>query len=231
VLHNRAAHGYTLRMSFSLDPVETRLLGCLLEKERLTPENYPLSLNALTNACNQSTNREPVVAWDEASVEKGLERLRMKKLAAMIHAAGSRVPKFRHALPDHFTLDRRETALLCVLLLRGAQTPGELRQRAERMAPFDTLEEVECCLGAMAQGTEPLVELLPARPGQKERRYVQLLSVRTEEAVAAAGGMVIPPPVDGAGERIGALENEVQALRAELQTLREEFAQFRKQFE
>jgi uncharacterized protein YceH (UPF0502 family) len=218
-------------MSFSLDPVETRILGCLLEKERLTPENYPLSLNALTNACNQSTNREPVVAWDEATVEKGLDRLRVKKLAAMLHAAGSRVPKYRHTLPDQFTLDRAETALLCVLLLRGPQTVGELRQRTERMSPFETLEEVERCLGGLAQGDSPLVELLTARPGQKERRYVQLLSTRTEETPAAQAEVIVPPPEIADPARMAVLENEVQTLRAELQTLREEFAQFRRQFE
>jgi hypothetical protein len=218
-------------MSFSLDPVETRILGCLLEKERLTPEHYPLSLNALTNACNQSTNREPVVAWDEAVVEKGLDRLRVKKLAAMLHAAGSRVPKYRHALPDQFTLDRGETALLCVLLLRGPQTVGELRQRTERMSPFDTLEEVERCLGGLAQGDAPLVELLPARPGQKERRYVQLLSMRTEETPGTPAETIVPPPDAAEPARIEALEREIQSLRAELQSLRGEFAQFKKQFE
>jgi uncharacterized protein YceH (UPF0502 family) len=217
-------------MPLSLDPVETRILGCLLEKERLTPENCPLSLNALTNACNQSTSRDPVVSWDEVTVEKGLDRLRSKKLATLLHASGSRVPKFRHLLPDHFVLDERETAILCVLLLRGSQTVGEIRSRGERMASFETLEVAQGCLDELAKGGEPLVELLPARPGQKERRYVQRLSARVEDAPGAPAEAIVPLADLAGASRVDALEKEVEALRAALDALREEFVQFRQQF-
>ncbi len=129
-----------------LDAVEARILVCLLEKERLTPENYPLSLHSLTAACNQSSNREPVVGYDEKTVETGLYTLREKKLASLIHAAGARVQKYRHNLPDLYELTAGETALLCVLLLRGPQTPGELRTRTERAYRFERIEEVEAAL-------------------------------------------------------------------------------------
>ena len=147
---------------FTLTPVETRILGCLLEKERITPENYPLSLNSLIAACNQSTNRDPIVAYDAKTVEAGLDGLRQKKLATMIMSAGSRVPKYRHDLLNHFELNPREVALLCVLLLRGPQTLGELRSRTERLQFFDSLEQVESFLAELAKGDSPLVRVLPA---------------------------------------------------------------------
>ena len=150
---------------FTLTPTETRILGCLLEKERITPENYPLSLNSLMAACNQSTNRDPVVSYDEKTVEAGVDALREKKLATMTLGAGSRVPKYRHNLLDHFELNQREVALLCVLLLRGAQTPGEIRSRAERLQFFDSLEQVESFLSNLTQGADPLVRVLPAATG------------------------------------------------------------------
>jgi uncharacterized protein YceH (UPF0502 family) len=215
-------------MNLSLDPVESRILGCLLEKERTTPENYPLSLNALTNACNQSTNRDPVVAWDEATVEAGLDRLRVKKLAAMLHAAGSRVPKYRHLVPDQFQLSRAETALLAVLLLRGPQTSGELRARTERYHTFASIEDVESTLAALSAGDLPLATLLPARHGQKERRHAQLLSPVPDESALQTATII---PHEPAPSRMDALENVMQTLRAELQSLREEFASFKKQFE
>src|SRR5260370_29673370 len=138
---------------FDLSPVETRILGCLLEKERLTPENYPLSLHGLTAACNQSTNRDPVTAYDERTVDAGLTALREDKLATLIHAAGARVQKYRHNLANHYELQPREVALLCTLLLRGPQTLGELRARTERMHSFGTLEEVEPALAELAGGS------------------------------------------------------------------------------
>jgi uncharacterized protein len=218
---------------FNLNPVETRILGCLLEKERITPETYPLSLNSLVAACNQSTNREPVVSYDERAVEAGVDSLRAKKLATLILGAGSRVPKYRHTFFDHFVLNDREVALLCVLLLRGPQTPGELRTRAERLQFFDSLEQVESFLGELAKGDDPLVRVLPPRPGQKEKRYVQLI----------AGEPVLPPRAEeeipySASERqnrdrtrVEDLENDILNLRKDLQQLREEFTSFRKQFE
>jgi uncharacterized protein YceH (UPF0502 family) len=218
---------------FPLTSIETRILGCLLEKERITPENYPLSLNSLIAACNQSTNRDPVVSHDEKAVEAGVDSLREKKLATMTLGAGSRVPKYRHNLLDHFELNQREVALLCVLLLRGPQTPGEIRNRAERLQFFDSLEQVESFLTNLTQGADPLVRVLPPGPGQKEKRYVQLLS--GEPALATASADEVPLPASSeknrSQNRIEVLENEVVALREHLQQLREEFAAFRKQFE
>jgi uncharacterized protein len=220
---------------FTLSPVETRILGCLLEKERITPENYPLSLNSLIAACNQSTNRDPIVAYDAKTVEAGLDALRQKKLATMIMSAGSRVSKYRHELLNHFELNPREVALLCVLLLRGPQTPGELRSRTERLQFFDSLEQVEAFLGELAKGDSPLVRVLQARPGQKEKRYVQLISGEPALAESPPSEISFPPPAVElpADEisRIEALEKEVAGLKAELQQLREELLLFRKQFE
>ena len=216
---------------FILTPAETRILGCLLEKERITPENYPLSLNSLIAACNQSTNRDPVVSYDEKTVEAGVDSLREKKLATMTSGAGSRVPKYRHNLLNHFQLNQREIALLCVLLLRGPQTPGELRSRTERVQFFDSLEQVESFLADLAKGDDPLVRVLPARPGQKEKRYVQLISGEP----VLQGDFEAEIPIAGAKansqSRIEALENEIATLKIELRQLREELLSFRKQFE
>jgi hypothetical protein len=217
---------------FTLTPVETRILGCLLEKERITPENYPLSLNSLIAACNQSTNREPVVSYDEKTVEAGVDSLREKKLATMTLGAGSRVPKYRHNLLNHFELNQREIALLCVLLLRGPQTPGELRSRAERLQFFDSMDQVESFLADLAKGDDPLVRVLSARPGQKERRYVQLISGEPVLRVEGEIPVVGPTRENSQGpSRIQALENEIAAIKTELQQLREELLSFRKQFE
>ena len=217
---------------FVLTPAETRILGCLLEKERITPENYPLSLNSLIAACNQSTNRDPVVSYDEKTVEAGVDSLREKKLATMTSGAGSRVPKYRHNLLNHLELNQREIALLCVLLLRGAQTPGELRSRTERLQFFDSLEQVESFLADLAKGDDPLVRVLPARPGQKEKRYVQLIS--GEPVLPGDFEAEIPisvPNQQNSQSRIEALENEIATLKIELRQLREELLSFRKQFE
>ncbi len=214
-----------------LTPAETRVLGCLIEKERTTPENYPLSLNALVAACNQLTNREPIMALGDREVEEALDALRHKKLATVIFGAGSRVQKYRHILPDIYNFTPQETALLCVLLLRGPQTAGELRGRAERMAPFASLTDAENVLNAMAEGGEPLVRLLAARPGQKERRYVQLLS---GEPAEPADPDPIPARSPAAHEpaapsRLETVEKEVATLREELTELRANFEEFRRQ--
>ena len=209
-------------MALTLSPVETRVLGCLLEKERVTPENYPMSLHSLTAACNQATNREPVTAYDEKTVEAALDGLRGKKLATVIWAAGARVQKYRHNFLDEYTLDPREVAVLCVLMLRGAQTPGELRQRTERLHSFADAREIEECLHGLAKGDAPLVRILDPRPGQKEKRCVQLLSGEpdlSEAPPAAPHESRAPEP-----SRLDALEAQVAALRAE-------FEAFRKQFE
>ena len=211
---------------FVLTPAETRILGCLLEKERITPENYPLSLNSLIAACNQSTNRDPVVSYDEKAVEAGVNSLREKKLATMTLGAGSRVPKYRHNLLNHFELNQREVALLCVLLLRGPQTPGELRSRTERLQFFDSLEQVESFLA-----DNSLVRVLPARPGQKERRYIQLISGEPLLPGDFEAEIPLSAPKENSQSRIEALENEIAALKAEVRQLREELLSFRKQFE
>ena len=216
-------------MAIELTAVETRVFGCLLEKERVTPENYPLSLHSLTAACNQSTNREPVVSYDEKSVEAALDGLRGKKLATMIWAAGARVQKFRHNLSDFYNLNPGEQALLCVLLLRGPQTPGELRGRAERLHAFGSVAEVEETLHGLSQGGDPLVRDLPPRPGQKEKRWVQLLSGEPE--IAEPGSGAPSDHVTRDPSRVERLEAEMNALKTELAALREEFASFKRQFE
>jgi uncharacterized protein YceH (UPF0502 family) len=219
-------------MPFELNALETRILGCLLEKERFAPENYPLSLNGLTIACNQSTNRDPVTNYDERTVESGLDSLREKKLATLVHTAGARVPKYRHKLPEHFDLDSAETAILCVLLLRGAQTAGELRQRCERMHPFTGLDAVEQCLAGLEKEDRGLVSQLPQRPGQKERRFIQRLS--SAATLAEPAGETIEAasiPALPLAERVAALEALTSELQTEIQRLRAELETFRKQFE
>ena len=218
--------------SFDLTPVETRILGSLLEKERITPENYPLSLHSLTAACNQTTSRDPVVAYDEKTVDDGLQSLREKGLATVLFGAGSRVQKYRHNLGDHFNLERREIALLTVLFLRGPQTPGELRSRTERLFSFGGVEEVDACLASLCAGDSPLARMLPARPGQKERRFVQLVSGEpVQEEFPASEFVSAAPEVEARPARIDILEKEVAGLKLELQQLREEFAAFRSQFQ
>lgn len=221
-------------MPLELSPIETRVLGALLEKERTTPEYYPLSLNGLVVACNQTTNRDPIVSYDDRTVEQGLDRLREKKLAMLVHTAGARVPKYRHTLLESYNLDAREVALLCVLMLRGPQTPGELRSRIERMCGPMTLPETEKYMEQLMLGGEPLIRVIPARPGQKEKRYVQLLSGEPDletstttpsPAVAAAPEKAVPEK-----SRIDTLEAELNALKSEFQALREELADFKKLF-
>lgn len=216
-------------MALTLSPVETRVLGCLIEKERTTPDVYPLSLLAVTTACNQSTNRDPVVHYAEQEVNLALDDLRGKKLATKVWGAGARVEKFRHNLLDVFELNPGEVALLCVLLLRGPQTPGELRIRTERLHSFESIADLEKALEALAAGEAPLVRMLEPRPGQKERRFVQLLSGEPVlEAPSFAAAPSVTAPVPG---RLEALEAEVSALKITVAELREELTRFRKQFE
>ncbi|HEX4085232.1 MAG TPA: YceH family protein [Chthoniobacteraceae bacterium] len=217
--------------SLDLSPVEARILGCLLEKERTVPESYPLTLNSLITACNQTTNREPVTAYDEKTIEAGIHGLREKKLATVVFGAGSRVQKYRHNLPEHFELDRRDFAVMCVLLLRGPQTAGELRSRTERLFHFASLEELEACLESLQAGDSPLVRLLPAQPGQKERRYVQLFSVEPEGGWQTAAPIEAPPlPRMRDDSRLEALEAGLASLRDEFAALKAEFSAFKSQF-
>jgi uncharacterized protein YceH (UPF0502 family) len=204
-----------------LNPVEARVLGALLEKEIATPEYYPLTLNALVNACNQKSNRDPVVSFDEETVAAALESLRHKGLSTVLTGPGIRAPKYGHRISEKLNLGRRELAILSELLLRGPQTLGELRNRTERMHKFDDVSEVESVIERLPE----LMVKLPRRPGEKEPRYAHLLSGEPVQTPMAEA--VVPPRAD----RIAALEAEVSQLRQEIGELREQFAQFRKQFE
>ncbi len=209
----------------SLTLPEARVLGCLVEKELTTPDLYPLSLNSLTTACNQSTSRDPVLSLEEATVQEAADGLRRKQWAVAIFGAGARVPKYRHLFPDHYELTRPELALVACLILRGPQTGGELRQRAERMAGgFSSLEAVEALLAGLAAGDDPLVALLPPAPGRKERRFAHRLCGEPADTAEPAAFTPAPPPPPG-------WQEEAAALRQELAELREAFERFRKQFE
>jgi uncharacterized protein len=197
------------------DPVELRVLGCLIEKQRTTPDAYPLSLNALRLACNQSTNREPVVDYDEPTIRRALDGLSKRGWVRLASGPGSRAVKFRHLFGEALGLDGAQMALLAVLMLRGPQTVGELKQRTDRLHRFESLAEVDEVLTQLA-GRE-LAERQPRRPGQKEERYAHLLG---RDAGAAAPAP--PPPTEG-NDRLAALEAEVRALRTELAELKRQF--------
>jgi uncharacterized protein YceH (UPF0502 family) len=218
-------------MEFTLTPDEVRVLGCLVEKELATPEYYPLTLNALANACNQKSNRDPVMSLNETDVVRALDSLRFQRLAHQ-SAEGVRAAKYCHNLEGLLRLEPDELAILAELLLRGPQTVGELRGRADRMRPFADLAAVEDVLTSLADRERPLVIRLPRQPGRKEQRYTHLLSGTpelTEEPFAP------PEParlqVMAENERLTALETEMAALRNELNELRTQLATFRAQFE
>jgi len=221
-------------MALQLTDVEVRVLGALVEKETTTPEYYPLSLNALVNACNQKSNRDPVMEVDEEQVRVALRSLSDQ---AMARSAGgdSRVAKFEHRLNELYNFHRHEIAVLCVLLLRGPQTPGELRTRAERMYAFGDLEAVHSALNLLMRRDPPLVKILPRQPGTKESRYMHLFSGDTAptdhpttEHIAETQSLA---KISRDGDRIAQLEAEIMELRRELNTLREQFAAFQKQFQ
>jgi uncharacterized protein YceH (UPF0502 family) len=218
-----------------LTPTQVRVLGALIEKAITTPDYYPLSLNALTNACNQLTNREPVMALDENEVVRAVEGLREKRLATLFSGAESRVAKYKHTLNDALLLTPAEVALLTVLMLRGPQTVGELRTRSERLFAFDSLPEVEEALTALAGRTpQPLVAKLPRQPGTKESRYAHLLGspiVASASAVEAPAAAAPHTAVAPENERIAALERETADLRREVDSLKQQLAAFRQQFE
>ena len=198
------------------DPVEIRVLGCLIEKQRTTPDTYPLTLNSLRLACNQTTNREPVVEYDEETIREALQRLWRKEWARLASGQGSRSVKYRQLVQDTLGLADDEISVLCVLLLRGAQTPGELKQRTDRLHPFGELAEVEETLERLIG--RDLVARLARRPGQKEERYAQLLGGEVDDAAAGDthGPVLSRDPLE---ERVAALEAEVGALRAALTDL------------
>jgi uncharacterized protein YceH (UPF0502 family) len=215
-----------------LTEIETRVLGSLIEKDITTPDYYPLSLNALVNACNQKNNREPVLALDEESVRTALATLQEKRLAGPAGGADSRVPKYEHRLQEVFNFDRREIAIVCVLLLRGPQTPGELRGRTDRMYGFEALDDVVSTLDRLAQREPPLARVLPRQPGTKESRYMHLFSgePRIAEGTSFAASDASRRPASSA-DRLAQLAEEVALLRRELSNVQQQLAAFRKQFE
>ena len=248
----RAAFGMLSAMDIKLTDVEARVLGALVEKEITTPEYYPLSLNALVNACNQKSNREPVMNLDEAAVTLALRSLDAKEFAGAANTSDSRVRKYEHRLQEVFNFTRQETAVLGVLLLRGAQTPGEIRGRAERLHHFETLEDVQMALGKLMKREPALATVLPRQPGTKESRYLELMSgdAATGPREAATAPEAFAQHIENAavsrekhdglsrgagngaeGGRMARLEAEVAELRAEIVALKAQFAEFRKQFE
>ena len=209
-----------------LNDVEVRVLGSLIEKQLTTPEYYPLTLNALTHACNQISNRDPVVAYDEKQVVRALESLREKNLAYIFYGSESRVPKYKHVVPEVLHLTPPETAIVCVLMLRGPQTPGELRGNASRLFDFAGLDEVEQTLaGLITHEPDQLVVRLARQPGQKEVRFAHLLSGAPVEIAAEP----LAPAAPMSSRQT--LEQKVDALAAEVEKLRLQFDEFRKQFE
>ena len=234
-----------------LSEIETRVLGSLVEKELTTPDYYPLSLNALVNACNQKSNRDPAMNLNEDAVRQALRSLEKEGLAGPADGMDNRVTKFEHRFQEAFNFDRREIAILCELLVRGPQTPGELRSRAERMYQFDDLGQVQSTLQRLAQREPPVVKMLPRQPGTKEARYAHLLSgdvqphvpndvqphaqndaqMRVPEATRERAAAHSAAHVQIDDERIARLENQLSALQNEVADLKQQLAAFRKQFE
>lgn len=215
-----------------LTDIEVRVLASLVEKDITTPDYYPLSLNALVNACNQKNNRDPVMTLDEDSVSHALATLQEKRLAGPASGADSRVTKYEHRLQEVFNFDRREIAILCVLLLRGPQTPGELRGRTERMYRFEALGDIVSTLDRLSQRDRPLVAILSRQPGTKESRYLQLFSgeapaVDVAHTPSRVSDLVAHPTVD----RISSLENEILELKRQVSEIQQQLSAFCKQFE
>ena len=217
-------------MGTILSDIETRVLGSLVEKQVTTPEYYPLTLNALTAACNQKNNRSPVTSYSPDAVEQAMESLREKNLGYVFYGSTSRVPKYKHVVPEVLHLNAAELAIMCVLMLRGAQTPGELRGNGSRLYEFSGLDEVEQTLNAlMSRDGDPLVARLPRQPGQKEVRFAHLLSgeIPTDvEVESPAPRRAAPSP-----DRISVLEQEVVSLKSQVQDLQQQFDEFKKQFD
>jgi len=222
-----------------LSAVEARVLGALVEKDITTPEYYPLSLNALVNACNQKSNREPVMTLDDETVREALAGLQAHRLAGPAGGADSRVTKYEHRLQEVFNFDRRETAVLCVLLLRGPQTPGELRGRTERMYRFETLDDVQGALQKLMGREPPLAKVLPRAHGTKESRYAHLLAGDIEgpdhgdptlsQSARTDGALSVNLEIEQVGAEVAQVRAEVADLRNEVAKLREMIASIQKQ--
>jgi uncharacterized protein YceH (UPF0502 family) len=216
--------------NIQLTEVEIRTLGALIEKDITTPDYYPLSLNALVNACNQKNNRDPVMSLDETAVREALHGLQEKRLAGPAGGADSRVAKYEHRIQEVFNFTRAETAVMCVLLLRGPQTPGELRGRTERMYRFEELSDVQSTLQRLIERDPALVKMLQRQPGTKESRYAQLLGGEMEAWTASpAPGIATATSADD--DRVARLESEVADLRREMAELKLQMEAFRKQFD
>lgn len=217
----------------TLTPIELRVLGSLIEKQITTPEYYPLTLNSLTAACNQKNNRNPVTSFSETEVDEALFTLREKNLAYVFHGSTSRVPKYKHVAPEVLHLSPPEVAAMCVLMLSGPQTVGEIRTRGSRFYPFNGMEEVEETLRSLAdRDGEPLVVKLPRQPGQKDARFVQLLSGEPEiEQITEVSAVEKASRRANDPDRLAKLEAELQELRTEIENLSGQFAEFKKQFE
>jgi hypothetical protein len=220
-------------MDALMNAIEVRVIGSLVEKQMATPEYYPLTMNALVNACNQLTGREPVVSYDERTVARALESLREKQLVWQVAAAGARVPKYEHRLSEKFNLAEQETAVLSALMLRGPQTVGEIKGRTGRMYEFAELAEVEMTLESLITAEPPLVVKLPRQPGTKESRYAHLLAgeVHVEEQAAEPRAEAAVLEVRAENERLAQLESEVENLRQQLAELQQQFLDFKRQFE
>ena len=218
-------------MNFLLTEMEVRVLGSLVEKDATTPDYYPLSLNALVNACNQKSNRDPFMTLTEDAVRQALESLKVKRLAGPVNSADSRVTKYEHRMQEVFNFSRGENAVLCVLMLRGAQTPGELRGRAERIHRFEDLDEVQSALQKLMQREPPLAQVLQRQPGTKESRYVHLFCGVVEDFVLPeANSTPRTLRLDNA-ERLETLEAAVAGLQRDIEEMKQQFAGFKKQFE
>jgi uncharacterized protein YceH (UPF0502 family) len=215
-------------MDIVLNETEVRILACLIEKEMTTPEYYPLSLNSATNACNQKSNRNPVVSYDQTEVERGLGSLQDKGFVGKMLTPGNRVSKYLHAILDRFDLSRREMAILCELMLRGPQTVGEVCSHTERMATFESLEEVETTLQGLAEHDPPLTLKMQRETGRKECRYMHLFMgcAETLHDVTADPAAIQM----SSQEKIQKLEEEIVRLRSELEELKQAFAEFKSQF-
>jgi uncharacterized protein len=222
-------------VNFQLTPTEARVLGALIEKEITTPEYYPLSLNALLNACNQKSNRDPVMTLDEEAVRRALQSLSQHGLARSA-ATDGRVAKFEHRVNEIFNFHRHEIAVVCVLLLRGPQTPGELRTRTDRLYPFQDLDSVHSAIHLLMNREPPVVKVLARQPGTKEARYAHLLSGDVQESTAPSvqigvGSESVRAYSNTDSHRLAQLEEEVVALRSEVADLKQQLALFQKQFQ
>lgn len=215
-----------------LSETEVRVLGSLVEKQVTTPEYYPLTLNALTLACNQKNNRYPVSHYDENTVTEAVDSLREKNLVYVFHGSTSRVPKYKHVVPEVMHLSPPELAIMCVLMLRGTQTPGELRGNASRLYQFSGLDEIQQTLdGLISKEPEPLVMRLPRQPGQKEARFAHLLSGPVDVEALAVDEPASSSRSVRQSDRVEKLEGEVAELRAAIEDLQGQFDKFKRQFE